>query len=411
MTQALSSMKRVQQTAQLRNVCFIFSGFILFFEQSKLIIPLLAPSLNPEVLKLNEWKEQFHNSLQYIQEEIIIHLLQKDASVDEIGVLIRKTISELKMSVSELLNMMASLIRKYVQKSRLDLENSNSYWHGVVIDLNNQIEHLTRIAAIEEERRKNSESEIKRLKKYISMLRSERSTMKKEMKDAQIPIIQTGESNNDAKNSLSAKEVQEKNNIERLRGKPVNVKQSPRPEARDQSSKKNIEKKGGVSKGMERSSPEHISPTINPEKVQEQKDQAARTENEDKRKPDIILEDKKDIPVQISENERVVEEETTTADEKQGFEKSSGESEQQALSQEQTVSQQKGNNSEPEQILSRKELLRLKMQNKRAGRVRGVESVISNAETDSSASSNFITDRGVDEEVRSEMRTFFSGHI
>ena len=81
--------------------------------------------------------------------------------------LIRNTISELKLSLSDLLNMMSDLIKRFVKKSKKGMDQSNSYWTNVVFDLNSQLEHIARVSTIEEDKRKVLEKE-KSLKESLN---------------------------------------------------------------------------------------------------------------------------------------------------------------------------------------------------------------------------------------------------
>jgi hypothetical protein len=125
------------------------------------------------VEQLSEWKNQFNDRLNHVQEELLTFLLQRHLSDDELGYLIRNTFADFKLSISELLNTMATLLKKFIKKSKKLVQNSDQYWQTIVIDLNNQLEHMTRMRDVEQEKNRESERELKRLRTKIQNMKLE----------------------------------------------------------------------------------------------------------------------------------------------------------------------------------------------------------------------------------------------
>jgi len=157
----------------------------------------------PAVEQLTNWKDEFNGRLQHIQEEILLYLTQKHISNEELALLIRNTISELKISVSELLNTMSQLIRKFIKRSKRLVQNSNQYWQQVVLDLNNQLEHVTRTRAIEADKRKELEKENRRLKQELRHIKMEHANPKEDYERMLIKLQQQEQERNSSSGDLT----------------------------------------------------------------------------------------------------------------------------------------------------------------------------------------------------------------
>lgn len=129
-------------------------------------------SMDPAIEQLVAWKDQFQEKVLHNQEELIDSLLNKKVPNEELAQMITDSFSDFKLNISELLKTVTALINKFVNQSKSLLENSDMYWKAIILDLNSQLEYMARGRAVEEEKRKELEKEIKKLKAQIKLWKS-----------------------------------------------------------------------------------------------------------------------------------------------------------------------------------------------------------------------------------------------
>ncbi|KAL9654067.1 hypothetical protein ABK040_011611 [Willaertia magna] len=130
-------------------------------------------TLNPAMDQLNDWKDQFNEKLSQVQEEMLLFLTQKHMSKEELSELIKTTFSGFKISVSDLLGTMTVLMKKFLKKSKKLVQTADEQWESIVVDLNNQLEYVKRQRAIELERQKELEKEVKHLRQKLKSMKIE----------------------------------------------------------------------------------------------------------------------------------------------------------------------------------------------------------------------------------------------
>ena len=129
--------------------------------------------MNPAIEQLTDWKNQFNDKVTQVQDEMILFLTQRHISNEELGIMIRNTFSDFKISISDLLNTMTVLMKRFLKKSKKIVQNADNQWEVIVLDLNNQLEHVTRARAVEEEKRKELEKEVKMLRQKLTTMKME----------------------------------------------------------------------------------------------------------------------------------------------------------------------------------------------------------------------------------------------
>ncbi|EFC41806.1 predicted protein [Naegleria gruberi] len=156
-------------------------------------------AINPAVEQLTDWKNQFNDRLSQVQEELLMFLTQKHVSQEELAILIKNTFSDFKISISELLNTLTLLMKKFLKKSKKLVQTADSQWEVIVLDLNNQLEHVSRARAVEEEKRKELEKEVKMLRQKMKSMKIEMVKPKEDQYQQLVNSIQSNPSSPVAK--------------------------------------------------------------------------------------------------------------------------------------------------------------------------------------------------------------------
>ncbi|KAG2382333.1 hypothetical protein C9374_005535 [Naegleria lovaniensis] len=143
-------------------------------------------SINPAVEQLSDWKNRFNDRLQEVQEEMILFLTNGQPSNEEMTSMIKNTFSDLKISISELLSTLTLILKKFLKKSKKLVQTADGQWEVIVLDLNNQLEHVSRARAVEEEKRRELEKEVKLLRQKVKSMKIEMTKPKDDQQYQQL---------------------------------------------------------------------------------------------------------------------------------------------------------------------------------------------------------------------------------